>query len=65
MVICSSLLHEVKQPEKLLNAIKKVCNSKTVIHINVPNMFSIHRLLGVEMGMISDVFEASDCNRQF
>ena len=65
MVICSSLLHEVKQPEKLLNAIKKVCNSKTVIHINVPNMFSIHRLLGVEMGIISDIFEASDCNRQF
>lgn len=65
MVICSSLLHEVKQPENLLKAIKKVSNRKTVIHINVPNMFSMHRLLGVEMGMISDVFQASDCNRQF
>ena len=65
MVVCSGLLHEVKQPKNLLKAIKKVSNRKTVIHINVPNMFSIHRLLGVEMGMISDVFEASDCNRQF
>lgn len=65
MVICSSLLHEVKDPHKLLTAIKKVCNRDTIVHINVPNMNSIHRLLGVEMNIISDKFEESDNNKIF
>ena len=65
MVICNSLLHEVIEPQKLLMAIKKICNKETIIHINVPNMNSIHRLLGVEMNIIADKFEASDNNKKF
>ena len=62
MVVCSALLHEVERPETLLRAIKKVSGKKTVIHINVPNMYSMHRLLGVETGMLSDVFGRSEGN---
>lgn len=65
MIVCSGLLHEVIEPEKLLNAIRKTCSENTIVHINVPNMYSIHRLLGVEMGIISDVFEASDANKEY
>lgn len=65
MVICSSLLHEVNDPLKLLAAIKKVCGRETIVHINVPNMNSLHRLLGVEMNIITDKFEASDNNKKF
>ncbi len=65
MVICSSLLHEVKEPLKLLMAIKRACNRETIVHINVPNMNSIHRLLGMEMNIIADKFEASENNKKF
>lgn len=62
MVVCSALLHEVERPESLLKAIKEVCSGETIIHINVPNMYSMHRLLGVETGILSDIFDKSEGN---
>lgn len=64
MVICSGLLQEVPNPVKLIDAIKLVCDEKTVIHINVANMYSMHRLLGVELGILSNVFEQSEGNKR-
>ena len=63
MVICSGLLQEVSDPVKLINAIKLVCDRETIIHINVANMYSVHRLLGVELGILEDVFEQSEANK--
>lgn len=63
MVVCSSLLHEVTNPDKLLEVIKWVCDKNTIIHISVPNMYSIHRLLGVEMNILSNVFDVSEGNK--
>ncbi len=63
MVVCSSLLHEVTNSDKLLEAIKWVCDKNTIIHISVPNMYSIHRLLGVAMKILSNVFDASEGNK--
>ncbi|MCM1251823.1 MAG: class I SAM-dependent methyltransferase [Clostridium sp.] len=62
-VILSSLLHEVEEPERLLQAIYDVCADNTVVHINVPNANSLHRLLAKEMGMISDVHELSNLQK--
>lgn len=59
-IILSSLLHEVEEPEKLLQAVSCVCSEKTTVHINVPNANSLHRLLAKEMGLIQDVHELSD-----
>lgn len=59
-IIVSSLLHEVEQPEKLMMAVKETCGQNTIVHINVPNANSLHRLLAKEMGLISDVHELSD-----
>lgn len=64
MVICSGLLQEVSDPVRLINAIKQVCDEKTVVHINVANMYSVHRLLGVELGILTDVFEQSEANKR-
>ena len=63
MIICSSLLHEVEQPQLLLRAIGCLCHSQTIVHINVPNAFSFHRLLAKEMGFIQDVHQLSDANK--
>jgi ubiquinone/menaquinone biosynthesis C-methylase UbiE len=59
-IIVGSLLHEVEEPEKLLRSIYEICSDKTVVHINVPNANSIHRLLAKEMGLIKDVHELSE-----
>ena len=64
-VIVSSLLHEVPDPHTLLAAIRLVCTPETVVHFNVPNVRSFHRLLAYEMGLISDVFEQSDMEKRF
>lgn len=62
MIICSSLLHEVDRPQELLDAIRNICTENTVVHINVPNANSFHRLLAKKMGLIKDEHEMSERN---
>jgi len=64
-VVLSSLLHEVAEPERLLAAVRAVCRPDTVVHVNVPNVHSFHRLLALEMGVIADVFEKSEMEERF
>lgn len=59
-IVISGLLHELDEPYEFLEAVKKLCGENTVIHINVPNARSIHRLIAKEMGMISNIYELSD-----
>lgn len=64
-VIVSSLLHEVADPRRLLSAVRSVCAAGALVHVNVPNARSFHRILAVEMGLIADVFEPSETERKF
>ncbi len=64
-IVVSSLLHEVGEPLRLLEAVRSLCEDTTIVHVNVPNMLSFHRLLALEMGLIADVFETSDMDRAF
>lgn len=52
MIILSCLLHEVADQATLLSSILRFCNEATVLHVNVPNSKSLHRLLAVSMGII-------------
>jgi 2-polyprenyl-3-methyl-5-hydroxy-6-metoxy-1,4-benzoquinol methylase len=52
MVVVSCLLHEVDDPQALLAAVRRMCGIDTVVHLNVPNARSLHRLLAVAMGLI-------------
>lgn len=65
-ILCSGLLHEVELPMNLLKAIKQVCSrakeKKTIVHINVPNANSIHRLIAKEMGLVQDVHIMTERN---
>ncbi len=58
-IILSSVLHELDEPGKMLEAIKSICAQDTVVHINVPNANSLHRLIAIEAGLIKDVHEQS------
>ncbi len=62
MILCSGLLHEVEQPMKLLKAIVRLCHENTVVHINVPNANSLHRLVALASGIISDTHDMSQRN---
>ena len=44
----------------MLNAIRKLCSKKTIVHINVPNANSMHRLIAIEAGLITDIHEQSE-----
>lgn len=59
-IILSSVLHELDEPIKMLGAIRELCNENTVVHINVPNANSIHRLIAIEAGLIKDVHDQSE-----
>ena len=64
-VVASSLLHEVADPERLLRTLHALAAPATVLHFNVPNVYSFHRLLALEMGLITDLFEQSETEKSF
>jgi len=59
-IIISCLLHELLAPEEFLKDIYKLCSSGTVVHINVPNAESFHRILAVKSGIIDNIFSISE-----
>lgn len=64
MVIVSGLLHEVDDPAAVLAAVRALCHAGTIVHVNVPNALSLHRLLGVAMGAIADPYQLSDTQQR-
>jgi SAM-dependent methyltransferase len=64
MVVLSCVLHEVPDPQRLLAAARSCCAPRTVLHVNVPNAHSLHRLLAVAMGLIPDPATESEVQRQ-
>lgn len=61
-IVCSGLLHEVQNAENILRDIRNTCSQNTLVHINVPNANSFHRLLALEMNLISDTKQFSKRN---
>lgn len=59
-VMCIGLLHELSNQKEVVEAIVKVCDENTIVHINVPNANSLHRILAVRVGLINSVYEKSD-----
>ncbi len=59
MIVVSCLLHEVPDPQALLGTVHRLCAPDTVVHVNVPNARSLHRLLAVAMGLIPHVYVPS------
>ncbi len=64
-IVVSGVVHSVPDPGRLLNAVRLLCAERTIVHFNVPNMLSFHRLLALEMGLIEDVFEPSEMDRAY
>lgn len=63
-IVVSGLLHEVDEPGSILDCVRRLCLPETVVHVTVPNARSLHRLLALEMGLISQLHELSDAQRR-
>lgn len=59
-IIISALLHEVIDIDNFIEKIKSICTENTVVHIDVPNALSFHRLWAYEAGLTSDPFALSE-----
>lgn len=64
-ILVGSLLHELEKPENFLKSLRQVCDRETVVHVNVPNARSLHRLLAEKSGFIENIYTMSDRNRLF
>ena len=64
-IIIGGFLHEIKNPDEVLQAVKKVSSCNTIIHSFVPNAHSFHRLMAYEMGLIKDVYQKSGHDELF
>ena len=64
-IIISCLLHEIENVELFLEKIRSFITSKTIVHIDVPNAQSFHRILALEMGLINSVYVLSESNLRF
>ncbi len=65
LILLSSLLHEVPDPALLMRSAKALCDADTMVHANVPNAQSMHRLLALEMGLIQDIYAQSALQKSF
>lgn len=65
LIVLSSLLHEVPDPDELLAAVREITGPETKVHLNVPNVRSFHRLLAYEMGVIDRIDETSEMESRF
>jgi len=63
LIICSGMLNEIRCPQRFLRALRPVMASRAILHVNVPNRGSLHRQLGVAMGLIKSPAQASRRNQ--
>ena len=61
IIVVSSLLHEIINPDIFMKKLYK-CSKGSLIHINVPNANSFHRLLALESGLIENLDDKSVTN---
>lgn len=64
-VIISSLIHEIVDLDKFISHLYKIINNDTIVHVNVPNAESFHRLIALELGLIKNLNDLSVSNKEF
>lgn len=55
MILCVSLIHEVEDPQLLLDTIAKLCHPDTYVVLITNNAKSFHQILAIESGLVSGI----------
>lgn len=61
-IILPGLLHEVADPTGFLQLVRAIGGSEVMVYINVPNANSVHRIVGMEMGLIENTSQLTERN---
>ena len=64
-IVIGGFLHEIDNPDIVLQSIRRICSRNTVIYSFVPNAESFHRLLALEMGIIQSIYQKSEQDKLF
>lgn len=64
-ILCVGLIHEVDDPELLISSVRKLSKENTYTLFTTNNPMSFHILLGLEMGVISDICGISEKAKLF
>lgn len=64
LILVSALLHEFEDPKTFLSAVKTICSEETILHVNVPNELSLHRIIAYEAKLISHLGDKSERNKK-
>lgn len=64
-ILLEGLIHEVEDPELLVESVKKICHKDTVVLISTTNPHSFHLTLAYESGIIPQLGILTDKARGF
>ncbi len=64
IIIMHHILEHVTDPVGVLSKCKDLLNDGGKLILSVPNANSIHRMLGVEMGLLKNVYELNESDRR-
>ncbi len=64
MIVCSHMLEHVPDPIKVLMQLSRWMHKDSRLIISVPNANSIHRIVAVQMGMLSHVKELNETDKK-
>lgn len=64
-IVIGGFLHEIDNPEEVLDSVRKLCSRKTLVYTFVPNARSLHRLLAYKMDLIENVYQKSHHDELF
>lgn len=59
-VVAANVAHELPDPERLLDVAARHLLPGGHVHLTVPNPRSLHRLVGIEMGLLADTAAVSE-----
>jgi acetyltransferase-like isoleucine patch superfamily enzyme/2-polyprenyl-3-methyl-5-hydroxy-6-metoxy-1,4-benzoquinol methylase len=64
-IVIGGFLHEIDNPDAVLQAVRLMCSDNTIIYSFVPNARSFHRLLAYQMGIIGNIYQRSEHDELF
>jgi 2-polyprenyl-3-methyl-5-hydroxy-6-metoxy-1,4-benzoquinol methylase len=64
-IVIGGFLHEALNPHLVLQKVRNLCQSDTMVYSYVPNARSFHRLLAHKMGLIDDIYQKSGHDKLF
>jgi acetyltransferase-like isoleucine patch superfamily enzyme/SAM-dependent methyltransferase len=58
-IVLGGFLHEIDNPEIVLESVRKICSKDTIVYSYVPNAKSFHRLLAYNMNLTESIYQKS------